>query len=122
MSEMNVPIWVKKTLGRVNLSDEGQAILFFNMTVKNYSKAISDREKQIDKINSEMEDWLESANEGLKELEEEVVIVSQSIDPAKIRKQDERIKYFDEFDRALSEAIAKVAEKKLLNFAEILIF
>lgn len=112
MPEINVPVWVKKTLGRINLSDEGQAILFFNLIVKNYKKAISDREKQIDKINSEMEDWLENENEVLKELKEEVVIISQSIDPDKIRKQNDRVQYFEEFDRILSEAIERVAEKE----------
>lgn len=112
MSEVNLPKWVKKALGTLNLSEEGKIINFYDFAVKEYQKGISSREKALVKLKTEYEEELERQNEILIEKTEDLQIISTSININSIDKRVDREKYFVQFDEIFSEALMEVQNQK----------
>lgn len=112
MSETNLPKWVKKALGSLNLSEEGKLINFYDFATKEYQKGISSREKVLAKLKVDYEEEIERQNEILVEKTEDLQIVSTFVDVKAIDKRIDREKYFSTFDKNFSEALQEVKNQK----------
>lgn len=107
--KMNTGIsWSQKVLAKLNLNEEGKVGLFRDSLVKTWEKAITVRKREIAQIKEKEVELLESMNEVLDELKEEMNDTFITVDPEKIKTRDSRIDYIDSFDRKCNEAVAKV--------------
>lgn len=107
--KMNTGIsWSQKVLAKLNLNEEGKVGLFRDSLVKTWEKAIAVRKREITQIKEKEAETLESMNEVLDELKEEMNDTFITVDPEKIKTRDQRVDYIALFDRKCNEAVAKV--------------
>lgn len=107
--KMNTEIsWSQKVLAKLNLNEEGKIGLFKDSLVKTWEKAITVRKREIAQLKEKEAEKLESMNEILDELKEEMNDTFITVDPEKIKTREARIDYIESFDAKCNEAVAKV--------------
>lgn len=111
--KMNTEIsWSQKVLAKLNLNEEGKIGLFKDSLVKTWEKAITVRKKEIAQLKEKEAEKVESMNEVLDELTDEMNEVFITVNPEKIKTREARIEYIESFDAKCNEAVRKVKKQE----------
>ena len=89
--------WAQKVLAKLNLSDAGKIGLFGDKLNAEWSKQIRNKKREIEILNTQMEDELIEANERLQDIKEDYLDAFLEVNPAKIETSDARMSYVDTF-------------------------
>ena len=111
--KMNTEIsWSQKVLAKLNLNEEGKIGLFKDSLVKTWEKAITVRKREIAQLKEKEAEKVESMNEVLDELTDEMNEVFITVNPEKIKTREARIDYIGSFDAKCNEAVRKVKKQE----------
>lgn len=89
--------WAEKVLAKLNLSDKGKIGLFGDKLNAEWSKQIRNKKREIEILNTQMEDELIEANEKLVDIKEDYYDAFLAVNPTKIETSDARMAYVDVF-------------------------
>ena len=89
--------WAEKVLAKLNLSDKGKIGLFGDKLNAEWSKQIRNKKREIEILNTQMEDELIEANEKLVDIKEDYYDAFLAVNPTKIETSDARMAYVDTF-------------------------
>ena len=93
--------WAEKVLAKLNLSDKGKIGLFGDKLNSEWSKQIRNKKREIEVLNTQMEDELIEANEKLVDMKEDYLDAFLNVDTSKIETSDARTAYVDVFTQNL---------------------
>ena len=93
--------WAQKVLAKLNLSDAGKIGLFGDKLNAEWSKQIRNKKREIEVLNTQMEDELIEANEKLVDIKEDYYDAFLAVNPTKIETSDARMAYVDIFTNNL---------------------
>ena len=93
--------WAEKVLAKLNLSDKGKIGLFGDKLNAEWSKQIRDKKREIEVLNTQMEDELIEANEKLVDMKEDYLDAFLNVNTSKIETSDARTAYVDVFTQNL---------------------
>lgn len=93
--------WAEKVLAKLNLSDKGKIGLFGDKLNAEWSKQIRNKKREIEALNTQMEDELIEANEKLVDIKEDYYDAFLAVNPAKIETSDARTAYVESFTQNL---------------------
>ena len=97
VEKMSQISWEDKVLARLNLSEKGKIGLFGDKLRSEWSKQIRNKKREIEALNTQMEDELIEANEKLVDVKEDYYDAFLAVNPAKIETSDARMSYVDSF-------------------------
>lgn len=109
---METAPFVKKVMGLLNLSEEGQVGLFADQVFRNYEKQIKLYNKSIDKVTSDLEEFVERENEILAELNIDLKTTAKTVDLDSIKTRADRESYFSSFNYAIANAMSAVKRQE----------
>ena len=93
--------WAEKVLAKLNLSDKGKIGLFGDKLNSEWSKQIRNKKREIEVLNTQMEDELIEANEKLVDMKEDYLDAFLNVNTSKIETSDARTAYVDVFTQNL---------------------
>ena len=93
--------WADKVLAKLNLSDKGKIGLFGDKLNAEWSKQIRNKKREIEVLNTQMEDELIEANEKLVDMKEDYLDAFLNVNTSKIETSDARTAYVDVFTQNL---------------------
>ena len=93
--------WAEKVLAKLNLSDKGKIGLFGDKLNSEWSKQIRNKKREIEVLNTQMEDELIEANEKLVDMKEDYLDAFLNVNTSKIETSDARTAYVDTFTQNL---------------------
>ena len=93
--------WAKKVLAKLNLSDEGKVGLFGDKLNSEWSKQIRNKKREIEVLNTQMEDELIEANEKLVDMKEDYLDAFLNVNTSKIETSEARTAYVESFTQNL---------------------
>ena len=93
--------WAQKVLAKLNLSDAGKIGLFGDKLNSEWSKQIRNKKREIEVLNTQMEDELIEANEKLVDMKEDYLDAFLNVNTSKIETSDARTAYVDVFTQNL---------------------
>ena len=93
--------WAEKVLAKLNLSDKGKIGLFGDKLNSEWSKQIRNKKREIEILNTQMEDELIEANEKLVDMKEDYLDAFLNVNTSKIETSDARTAYVDVFTQNL---------------------
>ena len=93
--------WAEKVLAKLNLSDKGKIGLFGDKLNSEWSKQIRNKKREIEVLNTQMEDDLIEANEKLVDMKEDYLDAFLNVNTSKIETSDARTAYVDVFTQNL---------------------
>ena len=93
--------WAEKVLAKLNLSDKGKIGLFGDKLNAEWSKQIRNKKREIEVLNTQMEDELIEANEKLVDMKEDYLDAFLNVNTSKIETSDARTAYVDVFTQNL---------------------
>ena len=93
--------WADKVLAKLNLSDKGKIGLFGDKLNAEWSKQIRNKKREIEVLNTQMEDDLIEANEKLVDMKEDYLDAFLNVNTSKIETSDARTAYVDVFTQNL---------------------
>ena len=93
--------WAQKVLAKLNLSDAGKIGLFGDKLNAKWSKQIRNKKREIEVLNTQMEDELIEANEKLVDMKEDYLDAFLNVNTSKIETSDARTAYVDVFTQNL---------------------
>src|SRR5574344_2291910 len=82
--------WAEKVLAKLNLSDKGKIGLFGDKLNSEWSKQIRNKKREIEVLNTQMEDELIEANEKLVDIKEDYYDAFLNVNTSKIETSDAR--------------------------------
>lgn len=104
--------FVQKCLAKLNLNDEGKIGLAVDKIKSSYEKQIKAYERKISDTKQNETEKLLDMKEVLEELEVEKNEIFTTIDPEKIKTNDDRKSYIDYYTRKVTTALNKVKSQK----------
>lgn len=93
--------WAEKVLAKLNLSDKGKIGLFGDKLNSEWSKQIRNKKREIEVLNTQMEDELIEANEKLVDMKEDYFDAFLNVNTSKIETSDARTAYVESFTQNL---------------------
>jgi hypothetical protein len=93
--------WAEKVLAKLNLSDKGKIGLFGDKLNSEWSKQIRNKKREIEVLNTQMEDELIEANEKLVDMKEDYLDAFLNVNTSKIETSDARTAYVEAFTQNL---------------------
>ena len=93
--------WADKVLAKLNLSDKGKIGLFGDKLNAEWSKQIRNKKREIEVLNTQMEDELIEANEKLVDMKEDYLDAFLNVNTSKIETSDARTAYVSTFTQNL---------------------
>lgn len=93
--------WAEKVLAKLNLSDKGKIGLFGDKLNSEWSKQIRNKKREIEVLNTQMEDDLIEANEKLVDMKEDYLDAFLNVNTSKIETSDARTAYVSTFTQNL---------------------
>jgi len=93
--------WAEKVLAKLNLSDKGKIGLFGDKLNSEWSKQIRNKKREIEVLNTQMEDELIEANEKLVDMKEDYLDAFLNVNTSKIETSDARTAYVSTFTQNL---------------------
>jgi len=93
--------WAEKVLAKLNLSDKGKIGLFGDKLNAEWSKQIRNKKREIEVLNTQMEDDLIEANEKLVDMKEDYLDAFLNVNTSKIETSDARTAYVSTFTQNL---------------------
>ena len=93
--------WAEKVLAKLNLSDKGKIGLFGDKLNAEWSKQIRNKKREIEVLNTQMEDELIEANEKLVDMKEDYLDAFLNVNTSKIETSDARTAYVETFTQNL---------------------
>ena len=93
--------WAEKVLAKLNLSDKGKIGLFGDKLNSEWSKQIRNKKREIEVLNTQMEDELIEANEKLVDMKEDYLDAFLNVNTSKIETSDARTAYVETFTQNL---------------------
>ena len=93
--------WAQKVLAKLNLSDAGKIGLFGDKLNAEWSKQIRNKKREIEVLNTQMEDELIEANEKLVDMKEDYLDAFLNVNTSKIETSDARTAYVETFTQNL---------------------
>ena len=93
--------WADKVLAKLNLSDKGKIGLFGDKLNAEWSKQIRNKKREIEVLNTQMEDELIEANEKLVDMKEDYLDAFLNVNTSKIETSDARTAYVETFTQNL---------------------
>lgn len=93
--------WAEKVLAKLNLSDKGKIGLFGDKLNSEWSKQIRNKKREIEVLNTQMEDELIEANEKLVDIKEDYYDAFLNVNTSKIETSDARTAYVESFTQNL---------------------
>jgi hypothetical protein len=93
--------WAEKVLAKLNLSDKGKIGLFGDKLNSEWSKQIRNKKREIEILNTQMEDELIEANEKLVDIKEDYYDAFLNVNTSKIETSDARTAYVEAFTQNL---------------------
>ena len=93
--------WADKVLAKLNLSDKGKIGLFGDKLNAEWSKQIRNKKREIEVLNTQMEDELIEANEKLVDMKEDYLDAFLNVNTFKIETSDARTAYVEAFTQNL---------------------
>lgn len=93
--------WAEKVLAKLNLSDKGKIGLFGDKLNSEWSKQIRNKKREIEVLNTQMEDELIEANEKLVDMKEDYYDAFLNVNTSKIETSDARTAYVESFTQNL---------------------
>lgn len=93
--------WAEKVLAKLNLSDKGKIGLFGDKLNSEWSKQIRNKKREIEVLNTQMEDELIEANEKLVDMKEDYLDAFLNVNTSKIETSDARTAYVESFTQNL---------------------
>ena len=93
--------WADKVLAKLNLSDKGKIGLFGDKLNAEWSKQIRNKKREIEVLNTQMEDELIEVNEKLVDMKEDYLDAFLNVNTSKIETSDARTAYVDVFTQNL---------------------
>lgn len=93
--------WAEKVLAKLNLSDKGKIGLFGDKLNSEWSKQIRNKKREIEILNTQMEDELIEANEKLVDIKEDYYDAFLNVNTSKIETSDARTAYVESFTQNL---------------------
>ena len=93
--------WADKVLAKLNLSDKGKIGLFGDKLNAEWSKQIRNKKREIEVLNTQMEDELIEANEKLVDMKEDYLDAFLNVNTSEIETSDARTAYVDVFTQNL---------------------
>ena len=93
--------WAEKVLAKLNLSDKGKIGLFGDKLNAEWSKQIRNKKREIEVLNTQMEDELIGANEKLVDMKEDYLDAFLNVNTSKIETSDARTAYVETFTQNL---------------------
>lgn len=93
--------WAEKVLAKLNLSDKGKIGLFGDKLNSEWSKQIRNKKREIEILNTQMEDELIEANEKLVDMKEDYLDAFLNVNTSKIETSDARTAYVEVFTQNL---------------------
>ena len=93
--------WAEKVFAKFNLSDKGKIGLFGDKLNSEWSKQIRNKKREIEVLNTQMEDELIEANEKLVDMKEDYLDAFLNVNTSKIETSDARTAYVDVFTQNL---------------------
>ena len=93
--------WADKVLAKLNLSDKGKIGLFGDKLNAEWSKQIRNKKREIEILNTQMEDELIEANEKLVDIKEDYYDAFLNVNTSKIETSDARTAYVETFTQNL---------------------
>jgi hypothetical protein len=93
--------WAEKVLAKLNLSDKGKIGLFGDKLNSEWSKQIRNKKREIEVLNTQMEDELIEANEKLVDMKEDYFDAFLNVNTSKIETSDARTAYVEAFTQNL---------------------
>lgn len=104
--------FVQKCLAKLNLNDEGKIGLAVDKIKSSYEKQIKAYERKISDTKQNETEKLLDMKEVLEELEVEKNEIFTTIDPEKIKTNDDRKSYIHYYTREVTTALNKVKSQK----------
>jgi len=101
VEKMSQISWEDKVLARLNLSEKGKVGLFGDKLRSEWSKQIRNKKREIEVLNTQMEDELIEANEKLVDMKEDYLDAFLNVNTSKIETSDARTAYVDVFTQNL---------------------
>ena len=92
VEKMSQISWEDKVLARLNLSEKGKVGLFGDKLRSEWSKQIRNKKREIEVLNTQMEDELIEANEKLVDMKEDYLDAFLNVNTSKIETSDARTK------------------------------
>lgn len=93
--------WAEKVLAKLNLSDKGKIGLFGDKLNSEWSKQIRNKKREIEVLNTQMEDELIEASERLQDIKEDYLDAFLNVNTSKIETSDARTAYVESFTQNL---------------------
>jgi len=93
--------WAEKVLAKLNLSDKGKIGLFGDKLNSEWSKQIRNKKREIEVLNTQMEDELIEASEKLQDIKEDYLDAFLNVNTSKIETSDARTAYVESFTQNL---------------------
>ena len=93
--------WADKVLAKLNLSDKGKIGLFGDKLNSEWSKQIRNKKREIEVLNTQMEDELIEASEKLVDMKEDYLDAFLNVNTSKIETSDARTAYVETFTQNL---------------------
>mgnify|MGYP000916898900 FL=1 len=100
--------WAEKVLAKLNLSDKGKIGLFGDKLNSEWSKQIRNKKREIEVLNTQMEDDLIEANEKLVDMKEDYLDAFLNVNTSKIETSDARTAYVSTFTQNLVDKKGRV--------------
>jgi len=100
--------WAEKVLAKLNLSDKGKIGLFGDKLNAEWSKQIRNKKREIEVLNTQMEDDLIEANEKLVDMKEDYLDAFLNVNTSKIETSDARTAYVSTFTQNLVDKKGRV--------------
>lgn len=100
--------WTEKVLAKLNLSDKGKIGLFGDKLNAEWSKQIRNKKREIEVLNTQMEDDLIEANEKLVDMKEDYLDAFLNVNTSKIETSDARTAYVSTFTQNLVDKKGRV--------------
>lgn len=100
--------WAEKVLAKLNLSDKGKIGLFGDKLNSEWSKQIRNKKREIEVLNTQMEDELIEANEKLVDMKEDYLDAFLNVNTSKIETSDARTAYVSTFTQNLVDKKGRV--------------
>ena len=101
VEKMSQISWEDKVLARLNLSEKGKVGLFGDKLRSEWSKQIRNKKREIEVLNTQMEDELIEANERLQDIKEDYLDAFLNVNTSKIETSDARTAYVESFTQNL---------------------
>lgn len=98
------PSWISRVLAQLNMSSDGQVVLFHKLATDSFKKTIKLLNKRAEKLEEDRKDYMERESEVLAELKEELQFVAITVDKDALASRDARESYFQTYVRNVKAA------------------